>query len=153
VSRQKVCIAKQFSHSCDLVGHYLSPCSGRGSRVVIWSQAGGLLLGVVSVPCHEDVKNLSSWNPRWLQSDCKENGLEQRQIQNGGQVPCFSPAISQFMGPRKSQCFSAKAVWVPLMFEHTSILRKLWFLASDKLAGILIFYVNRRPKIDVRYMY
>jgi hypothetical protein len=38
-------------------------------------------LGVVSVPCHEDVIICLSWDPVWLQSDCKENGLEQRQTQ------------------------------------------------------------------------
>jgi hypothetical protein len=51
----------------------------------------GLLLGVVSVPCCEDV---ISFILPGIQSDCKENDLEQRQIQNGGQTPCFSPAFS-----------------------------------------------------------
>jgi hypothetical protein len=46
----------------------------------------GVLLGVVSVPCHGEVMNHScpSLIPRWLQGDCRENGSEQRQIQNGG---------------------------------------------------------------------
>jgi hypothetical protein len=51
----------------------------------------GLLLGVVSVPCPEDV--ISSVLPG-LEGDCKENDLAQRQIQNEGEVPCFSPAFS-----------------------------------------------------------
>jgi hypothetical protein len=34
------------------------------------------------------------WNPRGLQNDCRENGLEQRQIQNGGEMPSFSPVFS-----------------------------------------------------------
>jgi hypothetical protein len=53
----------------------------------------GLLLGVVSVPCHKHIIICLSWNPRGLQSDCSENGLEQRQIQNGGEMPCFSPKL------------------------------------------------------------
>jgi hypothetical protein len=45
-----------------LVGYYLSPCSRRGPRVVIWRvihPEEALLLGVVSVPFHEDVIVLS----------------------------------------------------------------------------------------------
>jgi hypothetical protein len=34
--KQKVCVVKQFSQKCGLIGHCLSPCSGRGSGVVIW---------------------------------------------------------------------------------------------------------------------
>jgi hypothetical protein len=67
------------SHRCGLAGHYPS---------LIWSQAGGppkegLLSGVVSVPCH-NIAICLSWNPRWLQSYCKQNDLEQNQIQNRG---------------------------------------------------------------------
>jgi hypothetical protein len=53
------------------------------------------------------------WNPRGSQSDYKENGLEKRQIQNEGEMPCFSPAFSEFVG-LSSPCFSAKAVEAPL---------------------------------------
>jgi hypothetical protein len=56
----------------------------------------------VSVPCHKDV--ISSV-PSGLQGDCKKNGLEQKQIQNGSKVPSFS----SFVCPR-SQCFSAKTI-------------------------------------------
>jgi hypothetical protein len=92
----KVCINSP-SHRCDPLGHYLSSCSGTGllSRVgqVVHADEA-LLLGVVSASCHEDVILCLSWNPRWLQGDCKENGLEQRQIQNGGQMPCFSSGFN-----------------------------------------------------------
>jgi hypothetical protein len=47
----KVWIAKQFSHRCEVVGHYLSPCSGRASEVVIWSNAGGPSKGKSAVGC------------------------------------------------------------------------------------------------------
>jgi hypothetical protein len=69
----------------------------------------GRLLGAVSVPYHEDVICLS-WNPRRLQSDCKENGLEQRQIQNGGKdVKLFLFLVNLSVQVR-SQCFSTKPV-------------------------------------------
>jgi hypothetical protein len=29
----------------------------------------------------------------WFQGDCRENGLDKREIQNEGQMPCFSPAF------------------------------------------------------------
>jgi hypothetical protein len=55
-----------------------------------------LLLGVVSIPCYEDIMDHScpSFIPRWLQGDCRENVSEQRQIQNVGQIPCFSLTLS-----------------------------------------------------------
>jgi hypothetical protein len=45
-----------------------------------------LLLRAVLVPCFEDVMNHSCpfLISRWLQGDCRKNGSEQRQIQNGG---------------------------------------------------------------------
>jgi hypothetical protein len=48
------------------------------------------------VPCYKDVidQYCPSWNPRWLQSDCRENGLKQRQIQYEAQMPSFSLAFS-----------------------------------------------------------
>jgi hypothetical protein len=58
---QKVYIVKQFSHRYDLVVHYLLvlilgevlELLSRAKQVVHPNE--GLLLGVVSVPCHEDV--------------------------------------------------------------------------------------------------
>jgi hypothetical protein len=52
----KVCI-NSSSHRFGLVGHYLSSCSGRGSGVIwrVVHPEAGLLLGVVSVPCHKYV--------------------------------------------------------------------------------------------------
>jgi hypothetical protein len=50
----------------------------------------GLLLSVVSVPCHEDVTDYFCpfLIPRQLQGDCKWNDSEQRQIQNR-ELQCF----------------------------------------------------------------
>jgi hypothetical protein len=50
----------------------------------------GLSKGIVSVPYHEDVTDhfCPSLIPRWLQGNCRENGSEQRQIQNG-EMPSF----------------------------------------------------------------
>jgi hypothetical protein len=53
------------------VGHYFGPYSGRGFRVVIWRVVypeEALLLGVVSVPYHEDV--IGSISPG-IPGDCK----------------------------------------------------------------------------------
>jgi hypothetical protein len=104
------CVHRQFSHRCGLLGHYLSSCSGRellsGDSQVVHPKEG-LRLGVISVPYHEDVINhfCSSLIPRWLQSDCRENGSEQKQIQNT-EIPCFFLLLVNSW----SQCFSAKAV-------------------------------------------
>jgi hypothetical protein len=89
---------------CVLVNHYLGPYSGRGSRAVIWiycQVAGGQPWGrsveggfcVLSWRCHICL----SWNPRWLQSDCKENCLEQRQVHGGRDTkpPVFSNSWAQ----------------------------------------------------------
>jgi hypothetical protein len=72
----------------------------------------GLLLDIVSIPCCGDVTCLSR-NPRWLQSNCKEHGLEQKQIQNGDRDAKLLFLVTLWIQVR-SQCFSAKAVWVPL---------------------------------------
>jgi hypothetical protein len=50
------------------------------------------------------------WNPTWLQSDCKENGLEQRQIQNGGRDAKLLLCLVNSYAQIRNQCFSAKAV-------------------------------------------
>jgi hypothetical protein len=61
---------------------------------VIELLSGARQVGEVLVPCYKEV--LDHLGPflisRWLQGDCRENDSEQRQIQNGGQMPCFSPA-------------------------------------------------------------
>jgi hypothetical protein len=61
----------------------------------------------VSVPCHKDVISsvLSG-----IQGDCKENGLEQRQIQNGGRDAKLLLFLVNLCTQVRSQCFSAKTV-------------------------------------------
>jgi hypothetical protein len=54
------------------------------------------------------------WNPRWLQSDWKENGLQQRQTQNGGRDAKLLLFLVNLWDQVRSQCFSARATWVPL---------------------------------------
>jgi hypothetical protein len=46
---------------------------------------------VVSVPCQKDViyHSCPSWNPRWLQSDCRENDLDQRIQMEAGMPHIF----------------------------------------------------------------
>jgi hypothetical protein len=52
---------------------------------------GGSTVGDSLVPCYKDAIHHScpSLIPRWLKGNCKENASEKRQIQNGGQMPCF----------------------------------------------------------------
>jgi hypothetical protein len=106
----KVCIVKQFSYCWGLDAEVLELSSG--ARQVL-HPTEGLLLGVVSLSCPIDVMYLS-WHTKWLKSDCKENGLQQRQTQNGGHTLCFSLAISYLSAQVRSQCFSVKATWAPL---------------------------------------
>jgi hypothetical protein len=49
-----------------------------------------------------------------LQSDCKENGLEKRQIQNGGRGAKLLLFLVNLWAQVKSQCFSAKPIGVLL---------------------------------------
>jgi hypothetical protein len=72
-----------------------------------WSGSSGKL----SVPCHKDLSVLSFLK---LQSDYKENGLEQRKIQNGGRDAKLFLFLVNSWAQGRSQCFSAKAVWTPL---------------------------------------
>jgi hypothetical protein len=101
--RGKICIIKQFQSQVCSSGSLSGSCFGRGSVscypgfLVNWQVVHPeelLLLGGISVPCHEDVIICLSWNPKWLQGDSRENGSEQRQIQNEGEMSCFSPTFS-----------------------------------------------------------
>jgi hypothetical protein len=51
-----------------------------------------LLLGIISVPVSKILLIIPVLPG--IQGDCKENGLERGQLQNGGQMPCFSAAVS-----------------------------------------------------------
>jgi hypothetical protein len=54
-----------------------------------------------------------TWNPKWLQSDYREDGLEQRQIQNEGEMPRFSPAFGGWQSPHMVKCLLASVKsWV-----------------------------------------
>jgi hypothetical protein len=80
-----------------------------------------LLLGVLSVPCHEDAFDYFCpfLIPRWLQGDCKWNDLEQTQIQNGLLLCFLMLSFLPYFGVQvRSQCFSAKVVKVPLIILY-----------------------------------
>jgi hypothetical protein len=88
----------QSQSQCVLVDHYLSP-RVPGEVPELLSEARqvvhpkeSLLLGVILVPCNKDVIHHScpSLSPVWLQGDCRENSVKQRQIQNGGEMLSFS---------------------------------------------------------------
>jgi hypothetical protein len=96
---QKICINSP-SRRCDLAGHYLGHCLGGVQEKLLSvavclpgtpqiSLAAGLsyigsaipFLGdsFLASPCNDVMEgSCPSWIPRWLQSDLKENGSEQR---------------------------------------------------------------------------
>jgi hypothetical protein len=63
---------------------------------------------VAPVHCHKDI---ISFVLSGIQGDCncKENGLEQRQIQNGDKDAKLVLFLVNLWAPGRRQCFSAKA--------------------------------------------
>jgi hypothetical protein len=62
------------------------------------------------VPCHKDIiyQSCSSWNPQ-LQSGCRKNGLEERNIQNGGKDTNLFSCFLLIHGPHKESVLSSKS--------------------------------------------
>jgi hypothetical protein len=59
---------------------------------------------------HKDIISLSFLKSKVIQSDYKENGLAQRQIQNGGRDAKHLLFLVNLWIQVRSQCFSAKAI-------------------------------------------
>jgi hypothetical protein len=128
----KVCIVKQFSHrcSCDLQSslgqagglvQFWKVITGRSNLVPVWENSwdkcphwnGGSSreLQFIVMRYYQFCPFL---DPRWLWSDCKENGWAQRQIQNGDNDAKVFLLLVNLWAQVRSQYFSAKAAWVPL---------------------------------------
>jgi hypothetical protein len=64
--------------------------------------------GVVSVPCHEDAgHHCPSLTPRGPQGDYRENGSEQRQLQNG-EMSCLFSSLTNLWTQVRNRCSPAK---------------------------------------------
>jgi hypothetical protein len=66
---------------------------------------------VAPVHCHKDIISFVLCGN---QGDCKEKGLEQRQIQNGDRDANLFLFLVNLWAQGRSQCFSEKATLVPL---------------------------------------
>jgi hypothetical protein len=62
-----LCLSKPITHVCTLKLAEIELSAYSGVRQVVYPEEA-ILLGVVSIPCHEDVICLS-WNPRGLQRE------------------------------------------------------------------------------------
>jgi hypothetical protein len=61
---------------------------------------------VAPVHCHKDITSFVLYG---IQGDCKRNGLDQRQIQNGDKDVKLFLFLCNLWAQVRSQCFSAKA--------------------------------------------
>jgi hypothetical protein len=69
-----------------------------------------------------------------IQGDCKENGLEQRLLQNEGKDAKFLLFLVNSWAQEEVSAFQQKQfeylLQFPLMFKHSSVLRELGFLGQ-----------------------
>jgi hypothetical protein len=131
----KLCIVKQ-SHSQVCSGYYLSPgvpekmlslssLEGRNLAPMRWlllGQGAASSLQVIvliwrgGLPCKSPLFLMGSFRPLsvvvfpGIQGDCKENGLEQKQIQNGVRDTKLLLSLVNLWVQVRSKGFSAKAV-------------------------------------------
>jgi hypothetical protein len=129
----KVWIVKQSqSQVCSAWPLSQSKCSRKGSGVVIWVYCqltggpswGKFTVGVVSVPCHEDVTMKMSFLESKMIAKSLQREWFRAQTDTWQRYQAFLLLLVNLWAWVRCQCFLTKALWAPLTVLSVKMLTR-----------------------------